>query len=369
MKGSFSSAVAPLRLTYSEPPAPPAPGWVRIRPLMAGICGSDLGAITGATSFYFSALVSFPFVPGHEIVAEVLEDAGGFSAGERIVVDPVLGCEARGIDPPCRSCAAGERGLCERVTGGHISPGLQCGYCSDTGGGWSREMVAHGSQLHRVPDGMPDEAAVLVEPLACAIHAVRRAEVPDDAEVLVVGAGTVGLLTLVALREFSAAGRVTVVAKHEHQVELAPRFGATDVVSPREAIGAVRRGTRAFRADPERAAPFLLGGVDLAFDCVGSKSSLDLALRTTKARGRVVMSGMPEGGDLSPAWFRELELRGAYSGSSSFPDAIALASSGEIGKLVGAAYPLERWRDAVDHALSAGSMGATKIVFDPRLDG
>ena len=73
-------------------------------------------------------------------------------------------------------------------------------------------LVAHASQLHRVPDDLDDERAVLVEPLACAIHSVRRVEIPEGAEVLVVGAGTVGLLTTLALRECTKAGPIWVIA-------------------------------------------------------------------------------------------------------------------------------------------------------------
>ena len=110
----------------------------------------------------------------------------------------------------------------------------------------------------------------------------------------------------------------------------------------------------------------MLGGVDVAFECVGSKDSLDLALRATRAQGRVVLSGMPARADLTPAWFRELEVVGAYSGAGAFTDAMELARSAELGALVGATYPLDRWREAIDHALSAGKLGTTKVAFDPR---
>jgi threonine dehydrogenase-like Zn-dependent dehydrogenase len=366
--GALAGPVAPLRLVDREEPSPPAPGWGRIRPLLAGICGSDLTTISGKSSFYFSAVVSLPFVPGHEVVGELIDDLDGLVSGQRVVIDPVLACAARGIDPQCGPCGSGQPGLCERITGGHVGPGLQTGYCADTGGGWSQSFVAHRSQLHPVPEEVTDEAAVMIEPAACAVHAVRRAEVPRDAEVLVVGAGTVGLLMLIALRQFAEAGRVIVVAKHQQQADLAHRYGASEVVRPSEALSAVRRSTRSFRLDPERSAPYLLGGVDVAFECVGSRASLDLALRATRGRGKVVLSGMPAGADLSPAWFRELQVVGAYSGAGSFPEAVRLAGDGEIGKMVGATYPLARWREAIDHALSAGSLGVTKVAFDPRLD-
>lgn len=368
LPGLLSSGMAPLRLRYGEEPQRPNESWVRVKPRLAGICGSDLSTISGRSSFYFSALVSMPFVPGHEVVGETLDDAPGIPGGARVVIDPVLGCAARGIDPPCEECAEGRHGLCERVTGGHVSPGLQTGFCRDTSGGWSEMLVAHVSQLHPIPDEIADEDAVMIEPLACAIHSVRKARVPRDATVLVVGAGTVGLLTLVALRRFTEASRVIVVAKYEAHAELARRLGATDVVSPRGAIGSVRRSTRAFEVSPERSAPFLLGGADVSFECAGSRSALDLAIRATRARGRVVLAGMPAGADLSPAWFRELRLTGTYSGAGSFAEARELAADAGIGKLVSAAYPLANWRDAIDHALSAGGTGAVKIVFDPRLD-
>ena len=227
-------------------------------------------------------------------------------------------------------------------------------------------MIAHRSQLHAVPDDLGDDTAIMIEPMACALHAVRRASVGRDATVLVVGAGTVGALTVLALREATEAGKIITVAKHAHQAALARRFGATEVVEPRDALAAVRRETRAFRLHPERSSPFLLGGVDMAFECVGSKDGLDLALRATRARGTVVLSGMPARADLTPAWFRELQLVGAYAGSGAFDDAVRLAADAGLGDLVGATYPLDRWREAIDHALQAGKLGTVKVAFDPR---
>jgi threonine dehydrogenase-like Zn-dependent dehydrogenase len=318
-----------------------------------------------------------PFVPGHEIVGELQDDVADLRAGARVVLDPVLGCAARGL-PPCPSCQQGATGRCDRITVGHVSPGLQTGYCADTGGGWSQSLVAHRSQLFPVPDRMSDERAVLIEPLACAIHAALRGRPGPGDSVLVVGAGTVGIFTLLALRELTGAGRVTVVAKHRGQRDLARRFGATDVVGPRDAVGALRRSSHAFRAQPERGPAFLLGGVDVAYECVGSRSSLDLALRTTRAGGRVVLAGLPvAGADLTPVWFRELEVVGAYASGAedvgggrrrTFELALDLISEVDLDGVVGAAYPLGSWREAVDHAMAAGRLGTAKVTFDPRED-
>jgi threonine dehydrogenase-like Zn-dependent dehydrogenase len=365
--GLLAGPLAPLRLVHRDGPRCPGEGWVRVRPRLSGICGSDLATLSGHTSLYFTPLVSMPFVPGHEVVGETRDDAPGIPAGSRVVIDPVLGCAARGL-PLCTACETGSRNRCDRITVGHLSPGLQTGYCSDTGGGWSGELVAHVSQLHVVPDDLPDERAVLVEPLACAVHIARRAALADGGSALVVGAGAVGLFTALALRELTPAGHVTVVAKHGRQAELAKLLGASDVVSPGEVAGAVRRSTRALRLEPERGPAFLLGGVDVAIDAVGSRSSIDTALRTVKAGGRVVLGGVPgDGVDMTPAWFRELDVTGAYaSAGDAFEVAMRLAKDAPLDGLLGVAYPLGRWREALDHAHDGGRLGTLKVAFDLR---
>ncbi len=371
--GLVSGPLSTLRLVNRKDPEPLGEGWARVRPILSGICGSDLATISGRSSFYFSPLVSMPFVPGHEVVGELVDDVDGLAAGTRVVLEPVLSCLARGLEP-CANCASGATGRCDRVTAGHVSPGLQTGYCADTGGGWSRLFVAHRSQLHPVPGELSDRRAVLIEPLSCAIHAALRAGIEPNAEVLLIGAGTVGLLVLLALKELARPGRITVVAKHGVQREWAEGFGATEVVSPAEAVGEVRRSTRAMKLRPERGQSYLLGGVDVAIDCVGSRSSLDLALRTTRAGGRIVMAGIPvQGADLTPLWFRELELVGAYTGGvetigkerrHAFEVATQLAGSWPLDGMVGATYPLRRWREAIDHALAAGKLGTLKVAFE-----
>ncbi|MDP9330217.1 MAG: zinc-binding dehydrogenase [Actinomycetota bacterium] len=375
--GLVAGPLAPLRLATLKDPVPPGPGWARVRPILSGICGSDLATIGGRSSFYFSPLVSLPFVPGHEVVGELLDECGDLNAGQRVVLSSVLGCAARGQQDLCPNCAEGKYGRCDRVSVGDLDPGLQTGYCKDTGGGWSRMMLAHRSQLWAVPQEMDDKTAMLIEPLACAVHAALRAEVPDDASVLVVGAGTVGILTLLALRRFTKAGRIVVAAKHQKQRAAAAMAGADEVIRPEHAVKAVRRNEHAVKLTPERGTEFLLGGVDVSLECVGSKSALDLALRTTKAGGRIVLCGIPGPGvDLTPLWFRELELVGAYTGGMedledgprhSFALALEMASNLPIlDQLVGATYPLDRWRDAIDHAMAAGRLGTFKVAFAPQ---
>lgn len=368
-----AGSLAPLRLINAPDPRRPTDQWARVRPRLAGICGSDLALLSARSSPYLSSVVSMPFVPGHEVVGDLLDAAGDLPAGRRVVIDPVLSCAVRGT-PPCRQCAQGFESRCDNVTGGGVSAGLQTGFCTDTGGGWSSMLVAHRSQLRAVPEALSDKQAVLIEPLACAVHTVRRAAVPDGGSVLIVGAGTVGLLTLLALRTQAGPGAVYVIAKHRHQQERARVLGATDVVSPSQAPRVLRRATGSSLQKPERGDEFLLGGVDVSIECTGG-SGLDTALRLTRAGGRVVLSGMPSPHiDLTPLWFRELTLVGAYASDSGGPEpdrdsdfatAIRLAAAPGLDEYVDATYALGQWREAVGHALAAGRLGSVKVAFDP----
>ena len=214
------AGVGPLRLVERDAPEAPAEGWVHVDPVLSGICGSDLATLDGRSSRYFEDIVSFPFVPGHEVVGTVSADAVGadgavLAAGSRVVLQPVLGCAARGIEPPCPACQAGNVGNCGYLAFGHIRPGLQTGFCADTGGGWSSSgLVAHSSQLYGVPEGLSDADAVTVEPVACAVHAVLGAPIADGDLVAVLGAGTLGLLVITALGHLAAVGQCRVAVRH-----------------------------------------------------------------------------------------------------------------------------------------------------------
>ncbi len=380
------AAVGPLRLLDVDPPdRPGGDGWVRLVPTLSGICGSDLATLDGRSSRYFEDLVSFPFVPGHEVVGVL--DADGtdrsgapLAAGTRAVIEPVLGCAPRGINPRCPACAAGHTGACPHLTDGRLAPGLQTGYCASTGGGWSAAgLWAHASQLHAVPDALSDEDAVMVEPTACAVHAVRTAGIGDGDVVAVVGAGTIGLAVVAALAHALAPvtpGAVVVGARYPHQRQLAERLGATAAVTPEQLPRAVRRVTRSLAV-----AGSVTGGADVVLDCAGTAESLATSLALTRNGGRVALVGMPGRVqvDLAPLWHRELTLAGAYAygveapadgsagdGRRTFDVAIDLVASAGLGDLVSATYPLERYEEALAHAGAAGRRGAVKIAFAPR---
>lgn len=349
--------VGPLSLRDVDPPDLPGPDWVRVRPRLSGICGSDLATLDGASSRWFEPIVSFPFTPGHEVVGE-LDD------GRRVVVVPVLSCVARGLDPACPACADGRINHCERLAFGDLEPGLQCGFCESTGGGWSTLMLAHPSQLVPIPDDLSDEAAVLVEPAACALHAASMVQAD---RIALLGSGTLGLLTLAALRRARPDAEILATAKHPQQRQLAAALGADQVVPPGELDRLVRARTGTMRYDNGQ----LGGGAEAVVDCVGSAESIAQALRIAAPGSTIHTVGMPgvTTVDLTPLWQREVALRGAYAYErADFDTAVDLVRAHDLGRLVSATYPLRRYEDAIAHAASAGARGAVKIAFDLRAE-
>jgi threonine dehydrogenase-like Zn-dependent dehydrogenase len=369
--------LSPLQLEDAPDPELPTPEWVRVKPLLSGICGSDLGTLSSENSPYFSPITSPPFVMGHEVFGEISEGNSGFAAGERVVLEPALGCAVRGIDPPCPYCASGRHALCLNVANGDISPGIQTGFCRDTGGGWSRRsLVAHPSQLHRVPDAVPDEAAVAVEPLACAVHAALGSA-PGDTS-LVIGAGSVGLFTVASLRHLTDVGRVICVAKHARQREEALRLGANEVVHPKETYTTLPEMLNTDVYKPELGKPVVMGGADRVYECVGAPGTMEDAIRLTKPGGETTLVGMPAAKsslDLTALWYKEIRLAGSYAygveeyggeKTSSFDLALRLAPGIGLETMVGPRFPLQEYREAIAAARAAGRDGHVKVVFDHR---
>ena len=369
-----AAKLGPLEFRTIDDPPCPGDGWHRVQTRMAGICGSDLSLVEGHASMYFEDYVSFPFVPGHEVVGE-LDD------GTRIVLEPVLGHEARGITPPFEGAAPGDGDdyahLGTTSPNGTIEPGIQTGFCCSTGGGWAPWFWAHDSQLHRISDDMPDERAVLVEPLAGGIHAALLAwptiATTKDPIVAVLGAGTMGLAAIAGLRRYLPGVQIIAGARYPHQMALAKAIGADVVVQASKLDRAVRRA-----AGCHMIGDTLSSGAHVTIDAVGNSGSISDALRITRPRGRVVLMGMPSDVrlDLTSLWHREIELKGAYTyGTETLPDgttartfdlAIDTANHFEAERLVSATYRLDDHVDAIAHAAAAGRRGAVKIAFDLR---
>jgi threonine dehydrogenase-like Zn-dependent dehydrogenase len=329
---------------------------VRVRPRLSGICGSDLATIDGHSSRYFEPIVSFPFTPGHEVVGDTADE-------RRVVLVPILTCVTRDIEPLCHMCALGRPNLCERTAFGHLEPGLQTGFCESTGGGWGIELVAHETQLVDVPDDLSDEEAVLVEPTACAVHAAREI---SDGEAAVIGAGTLGLLTIAAIRHRDQLrGPLIATARYPHQKRLAKALGADVVCEP----GALPRHVRSALKGCWVVGDRLTCGADHVVDCVGSAETLQQALDVCSPGGTVHAVGMPGHTtlDLTGLWHREIALKGCYAYTpDDFTDAMALVKDAQLGRLVTALYPLARYKDAIEHAANAGTRGAVKVAFDLR---
>lgn len=371
-----ATRVGPLDYTSVDDPELPGPGWHRVRTRLSGICGSDLSMIEGHASTYFDDLVSFPFVPGHEVVGE-LDD------GTRVVLEPVLGHAARGFPLPFDGAAPGDGDDHAHLTCSQgetvIDAGIQTGFCCSTGGGWAPWFVAHESQLHRIGDEVPDERAVLVEPLAGGIHAAllavagASAASTDAPIVAVLGAGTMGLAAVAGLVRYAPNAVVVVGARYPHQQAAAKALGAHHVVPADELVRAVRRldGCRVIGDHLSR-------GAHAAIDAVGTASSIATCLRLTRPRGRVTLMGMPAEVtlDLTGLWHRETELVGAYTyGTETLADgtrrrtfdlAIETAEAVAAERWLSATYRLADHVDAIAHAGAAGRRGAIKIAFDLR---
>jgi threonine dehydrogenase-like Zn-dependent dehydrogenase len=372
-----------LDLIDKEPTPLPGPDWVRLKPRMTGICGSDISMLTNRAGPALMPFASFPLVPGHEIVAEVVETGEavrGIQTGQRVIVDPMITCEMRGLEP-CRSCARGQPGLCTRAAEGEISPGMLIGVCRDLPGGWSRDVVAYRTQVIPVPEEFSDRMAALVEPFSVAVHAVLQNPPGPRDQVLIIGSGTIGLLVLAALRMLGHQSPVTVLARHSLQSELAERLGATNVMRGVTAGDAATQivGARAYQ--PLRGKRVFADGFDVVFDCVGSSSSVDDALRVAGPRGRVVLVGCAaemRNLDLSFVWARELRISGSYvyGREQSFPgnphtyqvaiDLIRRHPDIDISAIVTHVFRLEDWQHAMQVSLARGKHAALKVMFDCR---
>ncbi len=380
---AFWSALAPIHLTDLPEPRLPAPDWVKVKVAMGGVCGSDLHLLLLEASPSASVYASMPFVVGHENVGTVAESGAeaGVAVGARVVVEPLLPCVTRGFANLCPACARGDYNLCSRFAEGTLAPGIAHGACRDVGGSWSEVMVAHRSRLVTVPDGVSDEQAVLVEPLAVAVHAVLRF-IPDDARtVLVLGAGTIGLCGVAALRALRPGARSVVLARYAHQADLARALGASAIVTPSGGryYGEIAALTEARVLRPLLGPPVLTGGVDATLECVGSGRSIDDALRLTRAGGTVVLVGLaalPRGVDWTPIWLRELKVQGtAYYAQERVGDrsvrsmdlAMELLASGrlDLRPLITHRFPLIEWRRAVEVALDKRRHRAVKVLLQP----
>jgi L-iditol 2-dehydrogenase len=374
-----------VSLDRVTPPALPGDDWVRIDTTLSGICGSDLSAVTAHDSFTLEPFGAFPFTFGHENVGRVAETGSAvtrWKTGDRVIINPMLACLQRGLDPVCPACARGEYGLCRRTTDGSLGTGPMIGYCPTVGGGWSPSFVAHESQLHDAA-GIPDEVAVLTDPLASALRPVLLHPPSEGDVVLVVGAGSIGILTVCALRGTGWSGPIVVMARHAFQADLAMRAGATDVVRSRAAMYKWAESLPAARAyKPSLAPRFVEGGPSLIYDTVGTEGSIGDCLAMAREGGRIVLVGAAAkvNVDWTRLWYRQLTIAGIFAyGLAPFEgrtrdiydatlDLLRRLDLAELG-LVTHIYELEEYRAALAAALDKGGSRSIKVAIRPGASG
>ena len=296
-----------------------------------GICGTDLHIFAGEFP-----PTPYPIVPGHEFAGRVVEVGAdvrtGIRIGDRVAVDPSLFCGH------CGPCRAGRGNLCPNW-----------GATGDTVDGAFAERVAvPAANAYALPDHLSWQHGALVEPLSCAVHGLRRLDVEVGESVLVVGAGTMGLLLLQLLT--LAGAQVTVVDHNEARLPLAEQLGA------RRAVTSVQE------ADRGRA------GFAVAVDVTGAPAAIEDAFGALRRGGRLMVFGVaPAAATVALSPFRlyndEITVLGSMAVLHSFGTALDLMASGvvETASLVTHGLPLEEFPGALD-LVRAGAAVKVQIL-------
>ncbi len=383
-------AVSPVKLVDLDDPGFLLPDWVVTRPRLTGICGSDAKQVFfdwGEMSIDNPMVdfTSFPQVLGHEVVAEVATlgpEAEGLAVGDRVVLNPWLSCAPRGVSPLCPACEVGDLSLCWNFTAPPIAPGIHTGTSSDASGGWATLMPAHDSMLFKVPDQIPDELAVLADPFAVSLHAVTRHAPPPNGKVLVYGAGALGSCAIAILRALYPEVEVGVVARFGAQADLARALGAAHVFPHEpvkelvEAAAAWSGGVLHGRHELPMAYP---GGIDVVYDTVSRRESLEASVCLLKAHGTLVKAGVhgPTPWEWTPLYFKELswvgsnafgieEVRGVRKHAIEHYFDLVTDGSVDLREMLTHTFPLDDWREAFTALATQADSGAIKIAFDQR---
>ncbi len=331
-----------LRVEPIETP-PLGPTQLRVRVRMGGICGSDLHYYRHGG--FGTVRLQEPMVLGHEIAGTV-EAAGpeakGWQPGDRVAISPSRPCGA------CRFCQEGLQNHCldMRYYGSAMRmPHIQ--------GAFRQQIVCEASQAHRLEAHVSDAEGALAEPLAVALHAVRRAGPLLGKQVLVTGCGPIGALAIIAARR-AGATRIVATDVSEFTLRTARTVGADQALNVAQ--------------DPEALAPYRAekGQFDVLFEASGNAAALRGALDALRPRGVLVQLGL--GGDvtlpLNTFVAKEFELRGAFRFHEEFAIAVALLNQRlvDVRPLISATMP---YRDSGRaFALAADRSQAMKVLLD-----
>ncbi len=378
---TYTSPIAPIRLTEVPEPRLPGPDWVIVATRLSGVCASDMSAITMKESPTLTPFASFPFIPGHENVGTIAEAGKAvrrWKVGDRVAVNPALSCAARGVSPPCRPCARGETSVCEMAAEPTVARGMNTGYSRDTGGGWSPYFLAHESQLYEL-SGITDEEGVMIDAFSSALHPVMRHLPKKGDVVLVIGAGPIGLSAIQSIRALGAASAIAVLERSAASARRAREAGADHVLGAggpgdiyRE--GAALTGARVYK--PLIGREILMGGFDTVFDTVGHGATTHLSLRLLRTGGTYAMIGLAgdEHLDLTPLWFKEITMTGSlgygaetYNGKrvNTWDVACELIRTKRVrlAPYLTHTFRLDEWRRAIRTNLDKERYGAVKTAF------
>lgn len=315
--------VSTTSIDVVQAPVPePAPNEVLVRTVFSGICGSDTHAAHGLHPF-----IPIPYHPGHEVVG-VIEGLGSgverLAVGQRVTVEPDLPCWN------CKMCRSGRQNLCENL--GFFG-------CGAAQGGMADYFTINADRLHRIPDDLDDRAAALIEPLSTPVHAVRLAGDIAGKAVAILGAGTIGLLVLAAVRAH-AARAVVVTDMLASKRERALRLGAD---------AAVDAGSHTVATDVRTE---LGESADVVFDCVANEHTVRQGIAIAGKGGTVVIVGVPSSDVSVPLPIiqdQQIRLQGSATYlPEDFEESIKLLHDGRVraDELVTAILPVERVADA-----------------------
>lgn len=356
-------AAASLRLAPIATPELPS-RWVEVRPRLSGICGSDRALVHGRSSAFLTPLTSFPAVLGHEVVADVV------ATGQRVVVNPSLSCQARRL-PACHFCVQGRPDECLRRTDPGLGPGLILGYNARMPGGWSQRMWVPEEQCVSVPKAMPDERAVLTEPAAIVLTGLKTLEWGSCRNVLVVGCGTLGQLSIALISELYPAVKIVALARYPSQQSRALAMGAAQVTGDptkdREVLRILGSPLKTLLGHP----PYYPHGFDIVIVTAPSPSALSQALSFAHSQGQVLVLGGAGkvSVDWTPVWSRSIRVSGSYgygdSGVDTFRAVLSLFSvmARPLETLITHSHSLKEYRQAI--ARVSGGPDAIKVVFRP----
>jgi (R,R)-butanediol dehydrogenase/meso-butanediol dehydrogenase/diacetyl reductase len=314
MKAAVWHGKKDVRLEDVPEPPKPGPKEVKIKVHWCGICGSDLHEYDAGPIFIPATAphpltgVQAPLILGHEFSGEVVEVGSkveGWKAGDRVAPDACQYCET------CFMCKQNRYSVCEKLA----FTGLMAN------GAFAEYVNVPAYTLYRLPDEIPFDVGAFVEPVAVGVHAIRRGHVLEGDTVAIVGAGTIGQVTLQAAKA-AGVSKLFVVEKAKARKEYAKNLGATAVIDPTETdpVAEVRRLTDGL-------------GVDVAFECVGGHETGALTIDLARIGGRAVLVGIfekPSEVNFNNLVFFEKEVLGSLAYYGEFKTAIALMADGRI---------------------------------------